>query len=517
MPSTVNRMSKQEENDRSVGKTLRGFCTETTAHGPGRIASASSTGKKIFWSLVLFFNSISLMCHLYALIYDYFQYPTVQTAQWIEETPKFPDITTCNNQPYTREGLLLAHDRIADFLQYRNSWNDHDKNLSSRTEKNLYYVSGISAEVANLGVDAAIKAGQPSEDLFVFCQFVSKRCDVLSEHTQTVQRYFHPNYLNCYTIKGAVLGNYNFEPGVLGGLSLIMHSNGFYASDRELYLKGFTDNQLGLHITLHEQNTVPNVESFGIDIEPGKSTSMAISAQQTVRLPPPFGECSKNIKSSVENFTYTVESCRMDCMQRLVIQNCSCFSAAGLINGNTPRFSGKGFCQKYSKNDSHYMNDVDCERNITTAVRQNPKTYCGLCERRCKSVGYQVTKSQVPWPEPSTIKDFLETFVAPDKAPYGTTYRRSRNSTNDTEIAAWVRRSFYRLNIYFAQFRMFEMREQPKTHWSDLLSSVGGTLGLWIGISVFTITELLDLLCVLSSNMMCRASTVKQVPEKRPP
>ena len=42
---------------------------------------------------------------------------------------------------------------------------------------------------------------------------------------------------------------------------------------------GVNDNQMGMRVTIHEQNTSPDIGSMGIDIEPGKSTTIVLSTK----------------------------------------------------------------------------------------------------------------------------------------------------------------------------------------------------------------------------------------------
>ncbi len=61
-------------------------------------------------------------------------------------------------------------------------------------------------------------------------------------------------------------------------------------------------------------------------------------------------------------------------------------------------------------------------------------------------------------------------------------------------LKVWVHGYFYRLNIFFKQRKTEVHRQMVSFSITDLLSSVGGVLGLWLGFSAFTAIEILILL-----------------------
>ena len=51
-----------------------------------------------------------------------------------------------------------------------------------------------------------------------------------------------------------------------------------------------------------------------------------------------------------------------------------------------------------------------------------------------------------------------------------------------------------RLNVYLEDLSVVEYRQLPAYGLADLFADIGGTLGLWMGISVLTIMELIELI-----------------------
>ncbi len=73
--------------------------------------------------------------------------------------------------------------------------------------------------------------------------------------------------------------------------------------------------------------------------------------------------------------------------------------------------------------------------------------------------------------------------------------------------AKWIKKFFYRLNVYFSEPTIESHKQVISLSLTDLLSSVGGVLGLWVGISAITVVEMLVLVGKLCKP---RASTSVQ-------
>ena len=56
----------------------------------------------------------------------------------------------------------------------------------------------------------------------------------------------------------------------------------------------------------------------------------------------------------------------------------------------------------------------------------------------------------------------------------------------------WIENSFYRLNVYFSKIDVEKHIQIPLYTINDLGSNLGGAIGLWIGVSVLTIIEVLS-------------------------
>ena len=80
----------------------------------------------------------------------------------------------------------------------------------------------------------------------------------------------------------------------------------------------------------------------------------------------------------------------------------------------------------------------------------------------------------------------------------------SQQLDNLREASTEIRQNLLRLNVYLADLSVVKHKQMPAYGMEDLFADIGGTLGLWMGVSVLTIMELLELI-VRISHLFLRA------------
>ena len=74
----------------------------------------------------------------------------------------------------------------------------------------------------------------------------------------------------------------------------------------------------------------------------------------------------------------------------------------------------------------------------------------------------------------------------------------------------WIRQHFIRVNIFIRDPHVTEIHYSASYRIGELLSDLGGCLGLWMGFSVLTIIEVLELIPALMHKLYL-ASTSQAV------
>lgn len=89
----------------AAGK-LREFCSETTAHGFGRLASSSSAIERLIWLVCLLSALTYTFVQGFRLVSDYFSYPVdVKVTMKHTEDLEFPAIVVCNMNAMRKQAL----------------------------------------------------------------------------------------------------------------------------------------------------------------------------------------------------------------------------------------------------------------------------------------------------------------------------------------------------------------------------------------------------------------------------
>lgn len=233
------------------------------------------------------------------------------------------------------------------------------------------------------------------------------------------------------------------------------------------------------------------------------------------------------------NYTNTFFSCLQVCKQRIIVDKCKCKSSAlpevapdvtfcGVISNWKDILAGLA---GYRKFDEVPIPSLACEERVLQELA-NDRSYEVTCQcyQPCSETTYQKSVSLSYWPLEFYQLHALQLF-------YGTEIKQNfmheaftflselanlsqlmlkRNDSRTESLlkqsmtlsekekaeraSNLIRQNLLRLNIYLEDLSVVEYRQLPAYGLADLFADIGGTLGLWMGISVLTIMELIELI-----------------------
>lgn len=189
---------------------------------------------------------------------------------------------------------------------------------------------------------------------------------------------------------------------------------------------------------------------------------------------------------------------------------------------------------------------MQCEENIksneTTREIDRKIRKCEQgCHWRCDETKYETHKALSMFPTPEVMAWFFTAYVfenpqrdkllawkhfteriarADNKTAQDYLFHRTNVSESHSRVTQrmedWISSSFARVNVYFEDAIVVRKRQIASYRWNDLLADVGGTLGLWVGISVITVFEILtlltEILLMISSDKQKGSATGTQKP-----
>jgi hypothetical protein len=174
------------------------------------------------------------------------------------------------------------------------------------------------------------------------------------------------------------------------------------------------------------------------------------------------------IKSSNKG-EYRQKKCFNLCLQKLIIDNCRCFSTFYSI------FDYVFTKQIKPCSDS---NQNKCLNNVGLNFLNNIEETCASeCPLECEYITYETSMSQLDYPNIQHFDDL-----------------KTRNKEYENMSMEKYKKTHFRLNIHFKSNEYTEIREMPKTSAIELISNLGGVLGIFLGLSIFSFVEVFEIL-----------------------
>lgn len=284
-----------------------------------------------------------------------------------------------------------------------------------------------------------------SWDEFIYvCFFDSMPCT-----SSSFVKYSHPTGSVCFTFNSGIDDKgkqikplKSVKTGRVKGL--LMHLNTW------LFKQMFT----GAYVYIHDQKTSPlSVEP--LDIVPGEETTISIYKTISYQQPRPFSECeyengkvlqveSDLVKAfSTISYQYSQNLCLELCFHKIMLEKCNCYSHLfSMFTLGKP-------CQE--------IKDTMC---CWTEFHKfsNSNSIAGNCRERC----------------PLECKTIV----------YSKTISRKKYLNNNEKISVAIR---------FDGLGYTEIKESPIMNLVDLMSNIGGIGGLFLGISLLSFVEIIEI------------------------
>ncbi|XP_066436289.1 amiloride-sensitive sodium channel subunit gamma-like [Eleutherodactylus coqui] len=366
-------------------------------------------------------------------------------------------------------GLELTHRRNRSHINVSSEYQDDSIQYASAFNR-------FASEFNQLGDEQKVEMGHQLEDMLIFCNFHGQECN-----TSFFSRFINYKFGNCYTFNSLKPTVYQENPASAELLN-ITKAGFMYGLHLELfiqqteYVKDMTP-AAGIRLLIHDQTHMPFPEDDGVNVPPGAETDIGMMKVHIERLKSPYssactdGEDIRNFYKDVYGAGYTREVCKRTCAQQNIIHNCG--------------------CTHWEFADPKEPEAPKCNLS-NTAVRRCVKIYefkfahdqlnCH-CPLQCKEEIYELTVSGSQWPSSAFIENF-----AKDLKEWG------EHMKDVADNPALIRDNFVKVVVYFKQLNFEFIEEEPSMTELNLISNMGGLVGLWVGFSICTLAEFLELL-----------------------
>ncbi|KAK6043781.1 Amiloride-sensitive sodium channel [Cooperia oncophora] len=364
-------------------------------------------------------------------------------------------------------------------------------------------------EAAKLGEEKLAPALYKYEDLITDCTFSGKKCSA-ADFTRVVD----PVYGACYSFnEDASLSYSTNRAGMKFGLKLLVTVSQHTTSMENDFLP--TTRMVGARVSIQPRGVHPSLDNNGIHVGVGHQTAISIVSTKIQRLKKPYpGRCIDTEPESTNLYksnVYVLETCFYNCRQRNTIEQCRCAN---------PRFKKVTRTSGVGQRNQIVM---DCLRSLrgdqaSTTPNICPLTDCS-CGSPCSETSYitSATISKFPaegyfvatdptqgvvsgWPydECSIViavkqKLFLGWKLRQSKHNFqsGTSFHNKDFFQDQGKCRDWYEKNALVLQVFFETLKYESYKETPSYGISAVLNDLGGHAGLWLGLSVISVIEVI--------------------------
>lgn len=234
-------------------------------------------------------------------------------------------------------------------------------------------------------------------------------------------------------------------------------------------------------------------------IESGKNTEILITKRVDTLQHYPYSQCTdlNSFSSPVydemkkQDIVYDKLLCNIYSVQYEIIRKFKCYDM------NLPKmFDNIEPCRNRSQYE-RFFTEINSSVSLTLSN----------CPIDCELPYYQYQLSSSEFPTQNWLK-LGQNFNRPY---FERIFGRNIFNKNATSLNKAVEASFASLSISFAQMGVIELNEQPTTLLVNLFSDIGGTMGLFVGPSLLTFTEVFDLIFTFVAIWLAKRKSTGQV------
>ena len=227
------------------------------------------------------------------------------------------------------------------------------------------------------------------------------------------------------------------------------------------WLTGNTEGA-GLKVIVHDPHLPPTTDEQSVAIPPGTETFLSIEKNVIRSLPKPYSDvdCVEDVggyryKGGLQSDIYSYEGCMVDCMTEKTAQPCNCTFDHDNSTGCT--LDEFVFCL-LARYGSHYME-------------------CNNCLHPCEVTQYKAERAWMSLPGASLL--------------------HQHNISRQSSGAQYIRDNYILLHVYFPSLHYTVTEQVEAFTFDELISNLGGQLGLFLGASLMTMVELLEGLALI--------------------
>ncbi|ESO10574.1 hypothetical protein HELRODRAFT_167076 [Helobdella robusta] len=513
-----------------VKKELAKYGKSTSIRGVPKCFTSSDRVLISLWIISLTICTIVLIFLLSTSFEKYFSWPTMtQFGETIGEDLAFPDVTFCNIDVFADENAKkYSIEKYFEFVRSNKGQIkklvNHKENSSIKVKRDVYEkFYSIPGYISNLPKHDG-KGNKSCPEFIVSCSVFT--LNWLSSDLDCANNFltiWEQNYYTCYTLRTSKLNKENNI--TIRGLSLVLNVGppNFYQLPLRSTIVG--SQTRGVQVSVHSPGSSPDLKR-GFSVAPGTENVVTIVQTSRTRQNKPYntlGCTSYKTVPLLPTEKYHRDLCIETCKQKLIEKNCGCLSHYLYIPSSfldpvkicrNFSFDENNFSSKSSFNKSK-MEDV-IDSYLCSMKYVDTSTCDGDCLIRCEKTVYDTYIATSPWPQPalqlSIFGRYIFNCTRTDERVrqryskylqlyYDFLSNSGQNFTEHSELKQ-IQESLLVVKLVMKDTFPLFLRDQPAITWDAMFGIIGGTLSLWLGITVSTGVELIELIYLIVKNYL---------------
>ena len=488
-------MKLTNKNNQILKITKQRLAT-STIHAIPNIVGTKQSLVKFIWFISFILSTCLCSQFIFKSLNEYFTYDVVSKLDITYKNElTFPIVSFCHLNPFTTE--------------YSRSLLSNISNLRSDNILIKTYLAQYYAKYKILNNNSSKKLGFDLKDVIVSCIFNYQNCNL----DEDFEHYYDIQYGNCYRYNSGRLKNgtkVNFkhltQVGTLGSfqLELFLHNSTNQNEDLFSSENGF--------IIFISNETIDSTVSEGINISPGYSTKIKLEKYTISKQSKPYSECTAGLLTSdsydsinykltfQKSATYHYSDCLKVCFFRLIEEKCRCHHIYMGYDQNSNLRKCLFEDELFNENIIN-ENDMICENELWFESFSHNSTIIKQCDCpfECQKSGYSYFTSFSQYPTRVHAKYLLE-----NSELIQTQFSNHPNLSLDL-----LGNHLSKLVIFYDEMKESKISQEIKYHLTDLISNIGGTLSLFLGLSFLSFIEIIEIF-ISVMKVLCKQSSKYQ-------
>ncbi|KAJ7375233.1 ligand-gated sodium channel [Desmophyllum pertusum] len=331
------------------------------------------------------------------------------------------------------------------------------------------------------GKDASLLSllGHNFDEMLLSCTFRGMSCRNYTEWFWTT--FWHYKYGNCFVFNSGEVDGVKVyplksnNPGPSQGLNLEINI------DQDNY-NGRLTPEAGIRVDISAQGEMPFPLERGVSLAPGYATMIGLRKIVKERKDPFNNKrCLDTVYRDENNFytrlfnvSYSSTACKESCLAYNQLAKCGCIEY---------RFPAGQLYTDFICSVTDIA-QVICIDEVQKLFKDNKLNCTKSCPPPCRMEEFKKSSSFAIWPS-EKYEPFFEESISKKNKKFQFTKSGSH------------RKNVLKLQVFFEDFDVDVITEQRSYELVAFVSDIGGQLGLWIGFSVLTVAEFLELVMLL--------------------